>query len=253
MNPNDPKGAAGALKTPLGLIPPYAMEQTAWVHKLGSDKYGPYNWRKTGVCASTYVNAILRHLNAWRDGETLDPESGISHLAHVACSCNILLDADHCGTLQDDRNVKPQPVEIPAEESEQPVETGYRFLKAGELIQEGDEYYGGASNWCNTNHHLHENYTAPYSNVYRRKVEAVETEYRFLKEGELIQEGDEYWCCGDWRVVYYNEYGLCTVAVPNFYRRKDERKQECSCGRIKINHHTLGWICEDCEWHGEPY
>ena len=266
MNPNDPKGAAGALKTPLSLIPSYAMEQTAWVHKLGSDKYGPYNWRKTGVCASTYVNAILRHLNAWRDGETLDPESGISHLAHVACSCNILLDADHCGTLQDDRNItspntpiskmdkstpipyteyrflevgeliqdgdqfyaesidhwfftsvghmslhnteackyrrKVEPVEIPAEEPEQPVETEYRFLKAGERIQEGDQYYGGASNWCNTNHHLHEEYIAPYSNV---------------------------------------------------YRRKDEQKQECSCGRIKINHHTLGWICEDCEWHGEPY
>jgi hypothetical protein len=202
MNPNDPKGAAGALKTPLGLIPSYAMEQTAWVHKLGSDKYGPYNWRKTGVCASTYVNAILRHLNAWRDGETLDPESGISHLAHVACSCNILLDADHCGTLQDDRNVKPQPVGIPAEKPEKPVETEYRFLRAGERIQEGDEYWS----WD-----------------------------------------------GLWHKTEYNPHSPCRAAVENFYRRKDERKQECSCGRIKINHHTLGWICEDCEWHGEPY
>jgi hypothetical protein len=83
------------------------MEQTAWVHKLGADKYGAWNWRETGVCASTYVNAILRHLNAWRDGEDLDPESGISHLAHIACSCNILLDADYCDTLQDDRNTAP--------------------------------------------------------------------------------------------------------------------------------------------------
>jgi hypothetical protein len=198
---NDPKGAAGALKTPLSLIPPYAMEQTAWVHKLGSDKYGPYNWRETGVCASTYVNAILRHLNAWRDGETLDPESGISHLAHVACSCNILLDADHCGTLQDDRNVKPQPVGIPAEKPEKPVET----------------------------------------------------EYRFLKVGEIIEEGDEYWLWGGWCVTEHNKHCPSRAAVKNFYRRKDERKQECSCGRIKINHHTLGWICEDCEWHGEPY
>ena len=107
-NPNDPKGAAGDLKAPLGLIPSCAMEQTAWVHKLGSDKYGELNWRKTGVCSSTYVNAILRHLNAWKDGETLDPESGISHLAHIACSCNILMDAGHCGTLKDDRNVTPQ-------------------------------------------------------------------------------------------------------------------------------------------------
>ncbi len=105
MNPNDPKGATGALKTPLSLIPPYAMKQMAWVHKLGATKYGAFNWRKTGVSASTYVNAMMRHLDAWRDGETLDPESGISHLAHIACSCNILLDADYCGTLQDDRNI----------------------------------------------------------------------------------------------------------------------------------------------------
>lgn len=101
---NDPKGAAGALKTPLGLIPPYAMEQTAWVHKFGASKYGPFNWRDTGVCASTYINAIMRHLNAWRDGEDLDPESGISHLAHIACSCNIMMDANYCEKLQDDRN-----------------------------------------------------------------------------------------------------------------------------------------------------
>ena len=284
MNPNDPKGAAGALKTPLGLIPPYAMEQTAWVHKLGSDKYGPYNWRKTGVCASTYVNAILRHLNAWRDGETLDPESGISHLAHVACSCNILLDADHCGTLQDDRNVKPQNTytqlhETSKQDSKQDQgcdrhdaehhnrghdAVDYYYLKPYDIIQEGDQFYAQSiDQWLFTNiGHMSLHNTEACK--YRRKVEPVEipaeepeqpveTEYRFLKEGELIQEEDEYWCCDDWRVVDYNEYGLCTVAVPNFYRRKDERKQECTCGRIKINHHTLGWICEDCEWHGEPY
>lgn len=104
---NDPKGEAGAKKAPMWLLPPVALEQTAWVHKLGNDKYGPFNWRKTGVCATTYVSAIMRHLNAWRDGEDLDPESGISHIAHIATSCNILLDAAACGTLQDDRNKRP--------------------------------------------------------------------------------------------------------------------------------------------------
>ena len=49
----------------------------------------------------------MRHLNAWRDGEDLDPESGLSHIAHIATSCNILLDAAACGTLQDDRNKRP--------------------------------------------------------------------------------------------------------------------------------------------------
>jgi hypothetical protein len=104
---NDPKGEAGSKKAPMWLLPPVALEQTAWVHKLGNEKYGPFNWRKTGVCATTYISAILRHLNAWRDGEDLDPESGISHIAHVATSCNILMDAAACGTLQDDRNKRP--------------------------------------------------------------------------------------------------------------------------------------------------
>lgn len=222
MNPNDPKGAAGALKTPLGLIPPYAMEQTAWVHKLGSDKYGPYNWRKTGVCASTYVNAILRHLNAWRDGETLDPESGISHLAHVACSCNILLDADHCGTLQDDRNVKPN------NELNKITE---------DLIKKWDK------------------------EKQVRKMDRPEpilyTEYRLLKVGEIIQEGDEH--CDKvhlkWHTVC-NGIGKKVRAHFNDFRRKvqaSNEPEECSCGRYKIRHFTMGLICEDCEWHGEPY
>jgi hypothetical protein len=108
-HPNDPKGEVGSKKCPLGLIPSYAMQETAWVHKLGSTKYGPFNWRNSGVCASTYVHAILRHLNAWRDGEDLDPESGRSHIAHVACCCNILLDAANCGKLVDDRSIPPAP------------------------------------------------------------------------------------------------------------------------------------------------
>lgn len=101
--PDDPKGAAGALKAPMWLLPAHSLQQTAWVHKLGSEKYGPYNWRKTSVCVTTYISAIMRHLDAWRDGEDNDPESGISHIAHVAASCNILLDAQHCGKLNDDR------------------------------------------------------------------------------------------------------------------------------------------------------
>ena len=107
FHPNDPKGAAGAKKVPMWLLPPYALQQTAWVHKLGASKYQPYNWRDTGVCATTYISAIMRHLDAWRDGEDIDPESGVTHLAHISASCNILMDAHQCSKLIDDRSKRP--------------------------------------------------------------------------------------------------------------------------------------------------
>lgn len=103
----DPKGLVGASKCPLCLLPPSALEATAWVHKFGADKYGPYNWRKAEVCTTTYISAIMRHLNAYRDGQDLDSESGLPHIAHIITSCNILIDAKRCGTLVDDRYKAP--------------------------------------------------------------------------------------------------------------------------------------------------
>lgn len=109
FHPNDPKGAVGAVKVPLSLLPPIAMEQQAWVHKLGAEKYGQWNWRETNVLASTYANAMMRHLNAWRSGEDLDPESGRSHLAHLMANAAILLDAQLYNTVLDDRPKHPLP------------------------------------------------------------------------------------------------------------------------------------------------
>ena len=194
--PNDPKGAAGALKTPLGLIPSYAMEQTAWVHKFGAERYGAFNWRKTGVCASTYVNAILRHLNAWRDGETVDPESGISHLAHVACSCNILLDAGFCGTLQDDRNITPP--NAPVRKMDKPVPipyTEYRLLEVGEIVQEGDEcYYDITGDWLPTQCFPTGKLGRPYA------VQEHGTKYR---RKAVVKNEPELCTCGRIKVYHF--------------------------------------------------
>jgi hypothetical protein len=110
MNPTpslDPKGEAGSKKTPLHLLPPYALAQTSLAHAEGARKYGLFNWRTNKVCATTYIGAIMRHLTAWQDGEDLDPDSGLTHLAKIAACCNILMDAGHCGTLVDDRSKVP--------------------------------------------------------------------------------------------------------------------------------------------------
>lgn len=105
----DPKGHAGSLKAPLHLLPPTALEEISWALKHGADKYGRANWRDNKVCATTYVGAMLRHLGAWQDGEDIDalPGSGRSHLASVAACVCILLDAEKCGTLVDDRSKLP--------------------------------------------------------------------------------------------------------------------------------------------------
>lgn len=102
-NPTDPKGSAAATRCPLHLLPVAIMEETAWVLKGGAEKYGIRNYRHNKVCASTYISAIMRHLNKWREREDLDTESGRSHLAHIAANCAILMDAAQHGTLEDDR------------------------------------------------------------------------------------------------------------------------------------------------------
>ncbi len=106
----NPKEAAGALKCPMQLLSPSAMRETAWALGYGAfnKKYGPRNYRTAGVNATTYVGAIMRHLSAWNDGEDLDPESGLSHIAHVSACCDILLDTMACGMMNDDRSKKPR-------------------------------------------------------------------------------------------------------------------------------------------------
>jgi hypothetical protein len=70
----------------------------------GAAKYGRMNWRATPVRASIYVDAAKRHINAWLDGEDLDPDSGLPHLGHAIACIAILIDAEAAGTLIDDRN-----------------------------------------------------------------------------------------------------------------------------------------------------
>lgn len=101
--PADAKLNAARLKCPMHLLPPIALNRAAWAHGHGANKYGAWNWRESGVKCSTYYAAILRHLTMWADGEDNDPDSHISHLAHIIASCNILLDAEYCGVLEDDR------------------------------------------------------------------------------------------------------------------------------------------------------
>jgi hypothetical protein len=70
---------------------PLAFEEINKVLTFGAKKYNDYNWRD-GFHWSRPFNACMRHLWAWWRGEDLDPESGLSHLAHAACCIMMLLE-----------------------------------------------------------------------------------------------------------------------------------------------------------------
>lgn len=69
-------------KLKYSLIPPSATKALAEVLTYGAKKYKPNNWQLVDD-SSRYVDALYRHLEAWRLGEKLDPESGLSHLSHA--------------------------------------------------------------------------------------------------------------------------------------------------------------------------
>ena len=104
----NPKDIAGAAKPQFGLVP--LTEAVVRVMELGAAKYGPYNWRANKIHNMVYANAALRHLRAWIDGQTTDPESKQSHLAHAAACMLIVLDAEATGNAVEGRVWLPKQV-----------------------------------------------------------------------------------------------------------------------------------------------
>jgi hypothetical protein len=79
-------------KARFDLMPATAELKIAEVLRYGAFKYAPDNWRKVENPEARYLAAALRHINAWRRGESRDPESGLSHLAHAATSLMFVME-----------------------------------------------------------------------------------------------------------------------------------------------------------------
>lgn len=92
-----PAGAATAIKyddgkTDWSLMPFEAIEEINKVLDFGAKKYAAHNWRTgTGFKYTRVLSSLLRHTFAWARGEDLDPESGLSHLAHMGCNVMFLI------------------------------------------------------------------------------------------------------------------------------------------------------------------
>lgn len=71
------------------LIDPKCLEELAKVLSYGSLKYQDHNWQK--VDELNYHGALMRHFQAIRMGEVIDPESNMLHAAHLFTTAMFLL------------------------------------------------------------------------------------------------------------------------------------------------------------------
>ncbi len=89
-------------KLMMELLPVRPIEDIAGVLTFGAKKYSERNWEQGFNYSRTY-GALQRHLHAWYKGEDIDPESGLTHLAHAGCCLMFLLEFAHSGKGTDDR------------------------------------------------------------------------------------------------------------------------------------------------------
>lgn len=75
-------GEKGVKPQRLSLLPSTALNTISEVYHFGASKYSAHNWRKGYEWSKSY-DALQRHLNAWWERDEIDPESGLSHLAHA--------------------------------------------------------------------------------------------------------------------------------------------------------------------------
>lgn len=84
-------------KLPWDLVPWKQISYLVEVLQMGAEKYGRNTWQNLPSSpdgqtpSERYQAALFRHLTAWCSGEKKDPESGLSHLAHVLANVVFML------------------------------------------------------------------------------------------------------------------------------------------------------------------
>lgn len=105
VDATNPKDLIGVKKPRLSLVPPAGLVYAALAMANGADKYGPYNWRSKKVQTMIYLEAAMRHILSFQDGEENAKDSGIPHLGHAIACLLIIIDAKETGNLVDNRPV----------------------------------------------------------------------------------------------------------------------------------------------------
>lgn len=107
----NPKDIVGISKVPASCVSQLVMMEVGLGMQEGALKYGRHNYRVAGVRASVYYDATRRHIDAYWEGQDVDPDSGLHHVTKAITSLMVLRDAMLQGMCTDDR--PPQNVDLP--------------------------------------------------------------------------------------------------------------------------------------------
>lgn len=80
---------------------PTAIQAFARVKELGAAKYEKGNWKKGGKPDDEYIDAAMRHMMAFVEGEKIAEDSGCLHLAHAAWNLFALMELNYPGEVYD--------------------------------------------------------------------------------------------------------------------------------------------------------
>ena len=69
-----------------------ALTEVCAVGTFGANKYTPHGWLSVPDAQQRYTDAMMRHWLKDQAGETVDPDSGLSHKAHFAWNALVILE-----------------------------------------------------------------------------------------------------------------------------------------------------------------
>lgn len=134
----NPKDAVGTKKTPFTVIPFTVLWELGCALLEGARKYGRHNYRVAGVRGSVYIDASMRHLSSWWEGEDIDPDSGLSHITKAIASLTVMRDAMLQEKFIDDR--PPKARHNNEWTNNQAAMIIDKYPDAAEAYLEGDQY-----------------------------------------------------------------------------------------------------------------